>query len=791
MARAELFCKDAQSLIATAQAMYAYGARGVNLPNKSPFNKDVDLAPTPALRTLAGALTADQLARYVPHYSLKFNSSGRDHAATKKRFESFLQEAAKHGVRDCLLISGSGSREFDTIACLRDLTVPPDQRPSIGVAFNPYLPQEVDRERERSRLRDKVRTGRVGSVWIQIGSDTSLLQEGMAFIKDSCHPEGNKSIQLYGSVFMPSKKLVAQMKFRPWNGVFLGEEYLSSVQCAITVTRNVLGIYKAYGVEPLLESPLVSREQFLDAVTHLGLAGSGTPSPRQAPSQGRGPGQPSETLRAMAEKLCVSIVWFRHFDLRVADHGPLSDAAQAAQPAGAVVPVFVWPQVRGEWAPGGAAQAWLRSSLKCLSDSLCRLYSSRLVLRLAHPEPPEPARAANCSHVRQHVPEALALARQAALKVPPRPGANGSELESEAVCTAAEIVAVAWQAGAGTVRWTASYEPESARVEEIVEVALGLAGIQSCISHGYLLYHPAPASLLQPSEWPASVCVDDLGLAPVPRRADGTAGEDWAALLMAGWNASEEAAEALMSQFLGGVKAGAAAGTSGLSRWFHDTLLDADLAINSMMWQNAGRSGIDQWNFVLSPENGSQDPSGNYVRKWSAGVVLGQNYPHRVVVDLQAARKVTVAWLLEARATSQERNDPGGYDLISLPDGSTTRVFTKEEFRIDSKGNVKGRVAGSAGTRRGSSNSKEKKGKHMPGKSALLPFDKVDKISNYVTVTKLNRLDDDAASCVLPSSVCTTAQGKAVSRNKVANVSSGPKKPAKKRSRLQTGGLVP
>ena len=30
------------------------------------------------------------------------------------------------------------------------------------------------------------------------------------------------------------------------------------------------------------------------------------------------------------------------------------------------------------------------------------------------------------------------------------------------------------------------------------------------------------------------------------------------------------------------------------ARWFHDTLVDADLAINSMMWQNAGRSGIDQ-----------------------------------------------------------------------------------------------------------------------------------------------------------------------------------------------------
>ncbi len=30
------------------------------------------------------------------------------------------------------------------------------------------------------------------------------------------------------------------------------------------------------------------------------------------------------------------------------------------------------------------------------------------------------------------------------------------------------------------------------------------------------------------------------------------------------------------------------------AEWFHDTLFDADLAINAMMWQNAGKSGLDQ-----------------------------------------------------------------------------------------------------------------------------------------------------------------------------------------------------
>ena len=47
-------------------------------------------------------------------------------------------------------------------------------------------------------------------------------------------------------------------------------------------------------------------------------------------------------------------------------------------------------------------------------------------------------------------------------------------------------------------------------------------------------------------------------------------------------------------------------------RWFHHTLVDADQAINAMMWQNAGKSGLDQWNFTMNAASAgkSQDPKG-------------------------------------------------------------------------------------------------------------------------------------------------------------------------------------
>jgi hypothetical protein len=37
----------------------------------------------------------------------------------------------------------------------------------------------------------------------------------------SCQDSTQQAIQLYGSVLVPSAKLLAAMRFRPWGGVFL------------------------------------------------------------------------------------------------------------------------------------------------------------------------------------------------------------------------------------------------------------------------------------------------------------------------------------------------------------------------------------------------------------------------------------------------------------------------------------------------------------------------------------------------------------------------------------------
>jgi deoxyribodipyrimidine photo-lyase len=113
------------------------------------------------------------------------------------------------------------------------------------------------------------------------------------------------------------------------------------------------------------------------------------------------------------------------------------------------------------------------------------------------------------------------------------------------------------------------------------------------------------------------------------------------------------------------------------ARWFWDTLVDADLANNTLGWQWTAGCGADAapyfriFNPVLQGEK--FDPDGTYVRRWvpelaalpsavihrpweagslelaAAGVRLGDSYPHPLV-DHAAARERALAALATIRA---------------------------------------------------------------------------------------------------------------------------------------------
>ena len=158
----------------------------------------------------------------------------------------------------------------------------------VHVAFNPYLQDPIQLEQEQVRLQLKLNTGLVKGVYLQMGTDLHKLKQGLQHLQlllktadtaragdmspsgtkacprselaasstasRSSENDGGSKVTVFGSVFLPSKRLLAQMKFRPWNGVFLSDEYLSSVEAADGVTRQLLKVYADHGVVPLVES---------------------------------------------------------------------------------------------------------------------------------------------------------------------------------------------------------------------------------------------------------------------------------------------------------------------------------------------------------------------------------------------------------------------------------------------------------------------------------------------------------------------------------------------------------
>ena len=110
--RVELFAKDATSLRSAAARLVAFGASGLNAPQKSKAE-----SPLAALTTLRDALPASSFRECVPHYSLKFCSGGAGKAGAGKTlelFEGFCTAAHEMRVRQILLVSGSGTRSFDS-----------------------------------------------------------------------------------------------------------------------------------------------------------------------------------------------------------------------------------------------------------------------------------------------------------------------------------------------------------------------------------------------------------------------------------------------------------------------------------------------------------------------------------------------------------------------------------------------------------------------------------------------------------------------------------------------------
>ncbi|XP_069463209.1 uncharacterized protein [Ambystoma mexicanum] len=450
----------------------------------------------------------------------------------------------------------------------------------------------------------------------------------------------------------------------------------------------------------------------------------------------------SALLRSPSARKPV-VVWFRR-DLRIHDNPALMSALELGAP---VIPVFLWcfSEENGEnftLAAGGATRYWLHHALLQLNQSLLERYGSHIVFRTTlscHQELASIVEevGADTVIVNSVYEPWLKERDEHILKMLQKKGVNYRLCHSYCLYEPYSI------------------RTEGVGLRGIGSVSHFMSCCQknSPLPSGAPL--EAPSALPIPCSWPTSTELQQLQLSRMPRRKDGTV-IDWAATIRKTWDFSEDGAYKCLENFLSdGIRSyekesGRAdkPNTSHISPYLHfgqisprtvlheahftkksvpkflrklawrdlaywllllfpempvepvrpaykDTLVDADVAINAMMWQNGGMSGLDHWNFVMHPVDAALtcDPCGSYVRKWCpelsglpdeyvhkpwkcapsqlrrAGVIFDQNYPNRIIIDLEERRDQSLRDVVDVRKKYSEYVDAvSGCDMVPIPD---------------------------------------------------------------------------------------------------------------------------
>ena len=214
----------------------------------------------------------------IPHFSI-LHEFKRNRTNTYDYFIKFLQTVKCLGCKQVLLVSGSQKRStLDSVlalSMLKDNSLFFKQDISIGVAFNPFLPNSLFEE-EVLRLEKKIQSGLVNSIWIQFGTDYKLLENRLEILKCMIHKANNSNskisdIMIFGSILIPSRQFLARFKYRPWKGVYCSSEFLESVDLADKIIEQLLKIYQKYRIYPIIETKISNKDHLkkLKMALHL------------------------------------------------------------------------------------------------------------------------------------------------------------------------------------------------------------------------------------------------------------------------------------------------------------------------------------------------------------------------------------------------------------------------------------------------------------------------------------------------------------------------------------------
>ena len=211
----------------------------------------------------------------IYHYSL-FHQFYNNKIRSYQQFLNFIEvNKIYNRSNEILLVSGSKKRkEFEVLNILEELKSDFSKNIKFGVAFNPYFLDESHYKIERKRLIDKLNSYYVHSIWLQCGSEIKQLAKEINFLNKSIRNSQkiiDKEINIYGSLFIPSKQFLARFKFRPWRGVYLSNKYLNSLEESSRITKKIIDFYQNNSIIPLVETELSNEKQFIEAKNFINL----------------------------------------------------------------------------------------------------------------------------------------------------------------------------------------------------------------------------------------------------------------------------------------------------------------------------------------------------------------------------------------------------------------------------------------------------------------------------------------------------------------------------------------
>ena len=189
------------------------------------------------------------------HYSL-YHQYSKNKENSYLELTNFIKKLNLCKNFQILLVSGSNKKKnFEVINVLNDMRREENLNVKVGIAYNPYLRKYFNLNSERERYEKKISTGLVNSVWFQFGTDINELEREVSYIKKSKKYQG---YNLYGSILVPSKQFISRFKFRPWKGVYISENYLSSIEEFCSFTNDLFRFYSENNITPVIETEFSS-----------------------------------------------------------------------------------------------------------------------------------------------------------------------------------------------------------------------------------------------------------------------------------------------------------------------------------------------------------------------------------------------------------------------------------------------------------------------------------------------------------------------------------------------------